>query len=126
MGEIIAVYCHTHCKFFRVLTSLLFVHCFCFVLVHFLVRCFCSCMVPIRGSCCCIVFDHCSGICATLTEVFSVLFPQSLGECQGITLSKDGARLALSKFFSLCKLVSVWLYICRVMPPPGANPIAVK
>ena len=33
--------------------------------------------------------------CATLTEVFSVLFPQLLGECQGNTLSKDGARNAL-------------------------------
>jgi len=55
-----------------------------------------------------------------------MLFPQLLGECQGTTLSKDGARTALSKFFSLCKLGIFWLYICQVMPPPGANPIAVK
>jgi hypothetical protein len=55
-----------------------------------------------------------------------VLFPQLLGECQGITLSKDGAQNALPRFFSLCKLGIVWLYMCRVMPPQGANPIAVK
>ena len=55
-----------------------------------------------------------------------MFFPQFLGECQGITLSKVEARIAISKFFSLCKLGIVWLYICRVMPPPGANPIAVK
>ena len=55
-----------------------------------------------------------------------MLFPQLLGECQGITLSKDGARTALPKFFSLGKLGIVWLYICQVMLPQGANPIAVK
>ena len=27
---------------------------------------------------------------------------------------------------SLCKLGIVWLYMCRVMSPPGANPVAVK
>ena len=63
--------------------------------------------------CVCSLFWYCAwplfGYCPTLTEVFAVLFPQLLGKCQGITLSKDGAWTALPKFFYLCKLGIVWL-----------------
>jgi hypothetical protein len=72
---------------------------------------------------------------ATLTEVYSVLFPQLYGKCQGI-ISKDWARPALFQICYLCclfvilvvLLLIVMLYVlfmCKCLLPPGVNPIAV-
>jgi hypothetical protein len=50
----------------------------------------------------------------TLTEVFTVLFPQLLGKCQGDT-RKDGARPALFLIFVLLYAFFVLLYVFFVL-----------
>jgi hypothetical protein len=64
----------------------------------------------------------------TLTEVFSVLFPQLYGKCQGKT-RKDGARPAL--FHVSCCVVRLFvlfyvLFVSKCVLPPGDNQIAVN
>jgi hypothetical protein len=69
---------------------------------------------------------------ATLTEVFSILFPQLLAKCQCIT-RKDGARPALFQKFVCCSiyclfcvvLCTVCVKLCTVLLPPGGNSIAI-
>jgi hypothetical protein len=52
------------------------------------------------------MYSYCS---ATMTEVFSVLFPQLYGKCQGIT-RQDGARPAV--FLNFCVVLCIFLSFC--------------